>query len=289
MLPYNPSAMFRRLNYRLARAAGQFIFFNTVRRVEVIRPEAAARAGPFVLACTHISHLDPFCLSILIRRKIDWMARSEFFRNGAAGRVLHGVDTFPVRRHGVPVSAIRTALRRLEQGRVVGIFPEGGVASGDASACRRGPIKQGACFIAQRAGVPVVPAVIVGTHLLNCVKPWLPARRIRLWVAFGRPIHPAPLPPGRRQAKAARGAMNRELQAEFISVYDELRRTYDLDAPYLPFESIPCPPRASEVGGVATAVPLPDRARPPSRPAVGQWAEAARRVLEGAAGTEPQG
>lgn len=289
MLVYNRPAMFRRLNYRLARAAGQFIFFNTVRRVEVIRPEAVEREGPYVLACTHISHLDPLCFSILTRRKIDWMARVEFFSNFIGNKVLHGVDCFPVRRYGVPVSAIRTALRRLEQGRVVGIFPEGGVAFGDTSACRYGPMKQGACFVAQRAGVPVVPAVIVGTHLLNCVKPWLPARRIRLWVAFGRSIPPAPLPPSSRDAKAARDAMNRDLQAEFVSVYDELRRTYNLKAPYLPFDSIPCPPRADDASVEPTAAPSPDRTRSPSRSAVAEWAEATRRAFEGAAGTETQG
>ena len=218
----------------VTRVFGQFLgrwLYALGIKGTVLRPELAERPGGYVLACTHLSHLEPFIVWTLVRRKIDWMARVEFFRNRAMAAVLYAADAFPVNRFGVPVSAIRTAMARARDGRVVGIFPEGGVATGAASACRGGPIKQGACLVAIRAGVPIVPCVVLGTHALNRPEPWLPFRRGRVWVAFGPPIEPvrdAPCP------KAARRAMSRQLGDAFCSLYAELRERYDIPDASIP-------------------------------------------------------
>ena len=192
--------------------------------VEVVRPEAAEREGGYVLACTHLSHLDPICMGILIRRKIDWMARLEFFRRRLIAGYLWSIDAFPVNRFGITARAIRTAIARTRCGRVVGIFPEGGVVNGAASVCRGGPIKKGACVIAQRAGVPIIPCVILGTHRLNEPLPWIPYRRARLWVAFGSPVEPRP----DLHRRYARHEMAERLGREFSSLYEELRARYGI-------------------------------------------------------------
>src|SRR5690349_18215391 len=128
--------------YRVCNAAGRFVCFCTLRKV-VIRPEAAARPGPLVIACTHLSHLDPVLLSVIVGRPIDWVTRIEFSRFKPIAKLLDALDTIPVRRFGVAVSTIRTALTRLARSRVVGICPEGGVAQGPASAMKGGRIKRG--------------------------------------------------------------------------------------------------------------------------------------------------
>jgi 1-acyl-sn-glycerol-3-phosphate acyltransferase len=184
------------------------------------RPAAMGR-GPFIIACTHISHLEPVIVSCLIDRHVDWMARIEFFKHPWAARVLECVDSFSVNRFGVPISTIRTSVDRLRAGRVVGIFPEGGVAREHEGMCNGGPMKAGVCVIAQRAGVPVLPVVVLGTEKLNAIEPWLPMRRGRLWVSFGRPVAPGP-PVTRRERRAARRAMAQRLQAEFTRTYREL-------------------------------------------------------------------
>ena len=122
-------------------------------------PHLAERTGGYILAVSHISHLEPFIATSLVKRKIDWMARVEFYRWRIFRPFLRAFDTFPVNRFGVPVSSIRTAINRAKSGRVVGIFPEGGVVQGKDSACRGGPIKRGACLVAMRANVPIVPPV----------------------------------------------------------------------------------------------------------------------------------
>ena len=181
----------KHFNYRVGQLLGRFVFFQTM-NVEQVRPEAAERAGGYVLAPTHLSHLEPFCLGILIRRKVDWMARLEFFRRKWAAGLLYAVDSFPVNRFGIPVRCIRTAIARARAGRIVGIFPEGGVAVGQQSVCRGGPMKKGACVVACRANVPILPCVVLGTYRLNEVRPWLPFRNARIWAIYGRPIYPNP-------------------------------------------------------------------------------------------------
>jgi 1-acyl-sn-glycerol-3-phosphate acyltransferase len=153
------------------------------------------------------------------------MARIEFYRWGIFRWFLDWFDAFPVNRFGVPVSAIRTAIDRAKAGRVVGIFPEGGVATGDASVCRGGPIKRGACLVSMRANVPIVPCVMLGTHELNKFEPWLPFRRATLWVAFGEPIYPV------RDAsthKAGRAIMAGQLTDAFRTLYRELCDRYPI-------------------------------------------------------------
>jgi 1-acyl-sn-glycerol-3-phosphate acyltransferase len=203
----------------------------------VLRPEAARQPGPYILASSHLSHLEPFLLSILLhRQQIDWMARVEFYTYGVFARLMRVANAISVRRYGVAASAIRTALARLAAGRVVGICPEGGVAQGKLSVMRGGPIKRGVCLISMRSGVPVLPCIMLGTDKLNRVFPWLPIKQGRLWIAFGpRLVHPpVPAPRDRVARRAARDAMADELTREYMALYQEVLRTYLLEDAAVP-------------------------------------------------------
>jgi 1-acyl-sn-glycerol-3-phosphate acyltransferase len=215
------------LLYRLGWFGTRFTFVCTM-NLRVIRLEIANRPGPYVLACSHLSNLEPFLIGTAMRRKIDFMARVEFYQYRVLAWGLYALDAFKVIRQGVPVSAIRTALDRLRRGRIVGIFPEGGVSRGRSSVCLGGPIKLGAAMIACRANVPVVPCVVLGTHELNRVGPWLPFKRAHAWMAFGEPI--PPIDPGTTHAsrKAAYAEVGRRIQAGMAALYAELCQTYGL-------------------------------------------------------------
>jgi 1-acyl-sn-glycerol-3-phosphate acyltransferase len=131
----------------------------------------------------------------------------------------------------VPVRAIRTAIERARSGRVVGIFPEGGVTCGDDSACRGGPIKRGVCLVSMRADVPIIPCVMIGTHTLKEIDPWIPFRRAKIWVAFGPPIEPVRDPSNH---KAARAIMAQQLSDAFRSLYLELCERYNIPDSFTP-------------------------------------------------------
>jgi 1-acyl-sn-glycerol-3-phosphate acyltransferase len=206
------------------RLVARGIGFCTL-RAKTLRPELAEGSGGYVLACSHLSHIEPFIVGALVDRQIDWMSRIEFYRRWWSALFLHLIGAFPVNRQGVPVSALRTAIDRAGAGRVIGMFPEGGVVSGADSVCRGGKIKRGVCFIAYRANVPAVPCVVIGTDKLNAVGPWLPFRRARVWLAFGDPVWADRT----LRPKIARQKMAEELERMYVALYRELLNAFKLD------------------------------------------------------------
>src|SRR4051812_28873093 len=184
-------------------------------RQTILHRERANIGGGFVLACTHVSHIEPMLVSCLIDRPVYWMARKEFFRFRPFAVALRWTGAFSVNRTGVPVSSIRAGVRLAREGKIVGVFPEGGCVRGRELMFRGGTVKQGACAIAWRAQVPILPVVVLGTDRLNAIDPWLPALQGEIWAAFGEPIPPPP-PARRVQHRAARHSLAAELQRGFI-------------------------------------------------------------------------
>src|SRR6267154_1242262 len=125
-------SMFHSLANHAARLLMKLLF-ACVARVRVVRRENANHDGGFLLAANHISHFDPFIISSIVRRKIDWMAMAEFFSLPIVGLFLRAVDTFPAERDRADRKTIRTAIERLRIGRIVGVFPEGGIRDGAQS------------------------------------------------------------------------------------------------------------------------------------------------------------
>jgi 1-acyl-sn-glycerol-3-phosphate acyltransferase len=228
------STLYRRLSsriiYRVLWLMGRMIWFKCV-RIKIINPHAMKHLGGYLLASSHLGNLEPFILGIIYRRRIEWMTRIEFFGSRFTRWILPRAGAFVVNRQGVPVSAIRNAIARVKENRVVGICPEGGVKIANESVCRGGPIKRGICLISQRTNAPVIPVVMLGTHTLNRIPPWLPFKRARIWVAFGTPILPQPNVIDRREA---RSAMAEEIERQYVSLYQKLLTTYSIDDRRIP-------------------------------------------------------
>jgi 1-acyl-sn-glycerol-3-phosphate acyltransferase len=187
------------------------LLFGCVASVHVVRRENANRDGAFLLATNHISHFDPFIISSVVRRKIDWMAMAEFFPYPVLGHFLRAVDAFPADRNRANRTTIRGAIERLKNRRIVGLFPEGGIRDGARSLLEGAPLRPGASTLAHIAGVPILPCVILGSDRLYSKKRWLPLRRTPIWIAFGKPIpHFSDL-----EKSTARACIERELAAAF--------------------------------------------------------------------------
>ena len=234
------------------------VLFGCVARVRVVGRENANPTGGFLLAANHISHFDPFIISSVIGRKIDWMAMAEFFRSPALGFLLRAVDAFPADRDRADRKTIRTAIERLKGGRAIGLFPEGGIRDGARSLLEGAPLRPGASTLAQIAGVPVLPCVILGSDRLYSKRQWLPFRRTPIWIALGNPISHFP----ELQKSHARERIESELAAAFKNLYAELREKFRLttdDLPHPPRErtncragASPAPPRAGNRSGCPT-------------------------------------
>lgn len=227
----------RSLFHTLANGSARFLtkcLLGCVARIRVLRLENVNRKGGFLLATNHISHFDPPTISSLVSRKIDWMAMAEFFPVPVLGAFLRAVDAFPADRDRANRATIRTAIERLEHGRIVGLFPEGGIRDGANSILEGAPLRPGASALAHIAKVPILPCVIVGSDRLYAKKSWLPFRRTPIWLAFGDPIPPFP----ELEKAAARERIERELASAFKVLYAELREVFLLTE-----DDLPHPPR----------------------------------------------
>jgi 1-acyl-sn-glycerol-3-phosphate acyltransferase len=222
------------------------LLFGCVLRVHMLRRENANRSGGFLLAANHISHFDPFIISSVVRRKIDWMTMAEFFRSPVLGFLLRAVDAFPADRNRADHKTIRTAIERLKGGCVVGLFPEGGIRDGARSLLEGAPLRPGASTLAHIARIPILPCVILGSDRLYSKKRWLPLRRTSIWIAFGNPIPHSP----DVEKSEARSRVEHELSVAFQNLCTELRETFHLTT-----DDLPHPPR-ERVKHRRTSAPL---------------------------------
>ena len=130
--------------------------------VRVIGRENMLREGPVILCANHVSLQDPMVLDVYLGRLIRFMAKKELFENRFMNRVMTWLGAFPVSRGESDLSAMRTSLKLLADGEVLGIFPEGHrYADGEMHA-----FGNGLALIALRSGAPVVPAYIQGNYRL---------------------------------------------------------------------------------------------------------------------------
>jgi 1-acyl-sn-glycerol-3-phosphate acyltransferase len=215
----------RWLAYMISRLLSRLLFAPFV-KLHVCGAEITARPGPFVLAANHISHFDPPLLTVVARRKVDWMAMQDLFEMRFVGRWLRSVDGFPVRRGQVDSTASRTAIKRLRRGRLVGIFPEGGIRDGARSVLEGAPLRPGLAAIAQLGGAPIIPCAIVGTDRLYARGAWRPWKRTPVWIIFGEPLACA--------KGDNREALEAALAEAFRSLLARLRRDFSLQEDDLP-------------------------------------------------------
>jgi 1-acyl-sn-glycerol-3-phosphate acyltransferase len=176
---------------------------NRVVGLEHLREARALGRGSFVLAAAHLSHYDPPIIASLIRHRVAWMARDEFYRRAFSRWWVESYGAIRTPRCGPALPCIREAMAHLKRGETVGIFPEGEVCAGPASVLHGGPIKGGAALLARRAGVPILPCVLLNAQQFTRVTPWLPLRRGTMQLGFG-PLLYAPLDakPGRDARRA---------------------------------------------------------------------------------------
>ena len=156
-----------------------FLFFP----VQVQGRENVPPKGAFLLACNHVSYLDPMVMGIVTGRRLNYMAKEELLQKPVLGFILKALWTFPVKRNKADKRALRESLDRLKKGLPLLLFPEG-TRHGTPGEKK---IEAGVGFLAIKANVPVVPVFIDGSQKV------LPPgakffRRNKVFVRYGKPI-----------------------------------------------------------------------------------------------------
>jgi 1-acyl-sn-glycerol-3-phosphate acyltransferase len=154
-------------------------FIQCFTRVHVEGLEHVPTSGPLIIAGNHISNADPpFLASWLtpaLGRPIHWMAKAEALEWPVAGWFMRQNGAFGIRRGAADTEAFRLARSVLDDGRVLGAFPEG--TRSPTGALQQG--KDGVTLLALRTGATILPVGVAGTDEF-----WPRGRK--LWRVGGR-------------------------------------------------------------------------------------------------------
>ena len=159
-----------------------FAIMRLLFRLEARGTEHVPRQGPVLLVANHSSFLDPPLVGGVAPRPLSFMAKAELFRVPLLGALIRRLNARPVRREGADAGALRTALRVLQEGGVLLMFPEG--TRGPEGTLREP--KPGAAMLAVMSGAAVVPVFVQGSGRAWPRGHALP-RPAKVRVTFGAP------------------------------------------------------------------------------------------------------
>jgi 1-acyl-sn-glycerol-3-phosphate acyltransferase len=153
----------------------------TLWRGRAISSESVPSSGPVILAPNHFSFMDHFFLAAFLRRKVQFMAKSQMFKPPLSFIYTHG-GVFPVRRGHRDEEAFITAETILGRGGTIAMYCEGGRS-------RTGRIseqaKPGIGRLALETGASIVPVAIHGSQR---ARNWKRLQFPRVTVQYGEPI-----------------------------------------------------------------------------------------------------
>jgi 1-acyl-sn-glycerol-3-phosphate acyltransferase len=155
-------------------------------RVRVEGRDQVPDHGPAVLAANHQSFCDSFFLPLVLRRRLTYVAKAEYFDDWKTAWFFRAAGQIPMNRGGGDASqrALDTATQVLDAGNLLGIYPEGTRAPDHR--LHRG--HTGAARLSLRCNVPIIPVGIVGTRVVqppgsNLMRPFH-----AVTVRFGPPL-----------------------------------------------------------------------------------------------------
>jgi 1-acyl-sn-glycerol-3-phosphate acyltransferase len=155
-------------------------------RMKVFGLESVPKRGGALIVCNHLGWFDPVILEVAAPRPILWMAKAEFVKYPILRWFAMQAGAFPVRRGQADRQALRHAESLLNDGMLVGMFPEG-------TRSKTGGLMEpfgGASLVALRSKAPIIPCALVGTEglPLSGSKPFVRRRYPKVAAIFGEPF-----------------------------------------------------------------------------------------------------
>jgi 1-acyl-sn-glycerol-3-phosphate acyltransferase len=201
-----PAEYFERFHTRVRRGRPDWIyelcrlvltpFVVTIWRARCIDSPNVPTHGPAIITPNHFSFLDHFFVAVYMRRKVQFMAKSQLFKAPLQFIFTHG-GVFPVLRGRHDEEAFKSAHAVLARGGLVVMYCEGGRSRSEGL----GEPKPGVGRLALESGAPVVPTAIAGTEK---AREWWRFQFPKVTVQYGEPISFERVEaPTREQAQAA--------------------------------------------------------------------------------------
>jgi 1-acyl-sn-glycerol-3-phosphate acyltransferase len=204
-----PAEYFARYHARTRAKEPDAHVYEVVRALTVLNAVITFRArsigsenvpdGPVILAPNHASFMDHFFSAGFIRRRVQFMAKSQLFAPGPAQYIFSHGGVFPVRRGVADEEAFTTAFAVLARGGALGMYCEGGRSrTGELAETARPGIGR----LAVESGAAIVPVAILGSHQ---ARNWRKGRLPKVIVRYGTPFNfdVDPAPTRERQQEAA--------------------------------------------------------------------------------------
>jgi 1-acyl-sn-glycerol-3-phosphate acyltransferase len=184
-------------------------------RGRCITADSVPAGGPVILAPNHFSNMDHFLMAAFLRRRVNFVAKSQLFRGWLLETIFINGGVFPVRRGHRDEESFRTMHQVLERGGAIVMYAEGGRSrTGKLS----DTVKPGIGRLALESGAPVVPIAIYGS---NKVRNWKRGQLPKVTVQFGEPIrYEKVAQPTRYQQQA----VAEEIFADVRTLYTQLER-----------------------------------------------------------------
>ncbi|MFA4835499.1 MAG: lysophospholipid acyltransferase family protein [Dehalococcoidia bacterium] len=170
------------LSFYTAATATMKVALLSLTRWQVIGKENVPKDGALIVVANHLSVVDPPLLSASVTRRIIFMAKDELFRSWGRAFV-RAFGAFPVKRGTSNRESLRQAMRILDNGQVLGMFPEGKRSLNYAM----DRAELGAALIALRSGAQIIPVGIIGAEHIKGLG--VIFHRPRITVTIGKPFH----------------------------------------------------------------------------------------------------